>query len=176
MNTAPQHSYDQFTRYESDIAAIINNYPNVSILDPRPMSPVTYQCRIRDAINAFYKYDYPSSLFTRDDVARVFRCVRAGGEYIFTFTGSGFVSCGPVEKTTPAGLIDIRSRLTIARDDELDANDNELFDAILVLKNRNIYLEPIQVVNLSSEQLARITNSYPNIEVDKLDEFHYLLT
>jgi hypothetical protein len=172
----PAHSFNAFRTYERDIAAIVANYPSASILDPAPFSPVTYSCRIRDAINGFKLNGFSSTLFTLEQLSTIFKCLKAGGTFIFTDYTNNKVLCSSKETARPSGTILALPSFTIAREYELDARDTAVLDAVLVLKNRNLYVSPLVVVNLSPSQLTTLDNLYPNVDVTRIDEGSHLLT
>lgn len=170
----PNQTEQAFRRYEADIYQIISNYPKVSYLDPRPTALITYLCRLRDAVNSMKRHHYKSNFFTIDDANNVFKCLRAGGDFVFT-EEHGMVRVGPREKLDAIGFVNSREAITIARQGELDARDGDLLRAILVLKNKEVHSDPLTFVNLTPDLIAMIDEEYPNVFVEEIDNLHHVL-
>lgn len=145
----PQHAERAFKTYEPYLAQVVSNYPTPTIFNPP--SPYTFVARIRDAINGMRLNDWRSTEFTIEDLTRIFRLLKQGGDFVFTQQPEG-IYCGPPIKDT--GEITV-SRGTIIQgleQDELDARDNDVFNAIYTLKSRGMLPQPITFRNVSDQQ------------------------
>lgn len=60
----------QFRRWEDQIHTIVSNLPMVTKLDLHGLSPVTVQCRLRDAIRSFLDNHWDSILTGKEDLVR----------------------------------------------------------------------------------------------------------
>lgn len=51
-----------FRRYEPYIRQIVVAFPQPIIFDPSPLSPVTFSCRLRDAMTSLSRYDWQTDV------------------------------------------------------------------------------------------------------------------
>jgi len=151
----PQHSQKAFQTYAPHIAKIIENAPSPTVLKPSNTS--TFIARIRDSLNGMRLNQWTAKDFTFADAAGVFAMLREGGEFIFTSTNDG-IYCGPKIKDNGAipsvkGVV-----LSTTGDAELDAREEDIFAAILLLKRKNLLPKPVTFHNLNPQQETSLTN------------------
>lgn len=166
-----QHGLDAFRRYEKDIARIVENYPKETLLDPKPFSEETYMARIRDAIKGMRLNQHASQHFTLGQCENIFSHLRSGGTFIFTRYTGGLVRCGEKERVEARGAVDVKNVALDVNPGEVDARNEEIFNAIVLLKERDIISSPVTLKNLSDIQLSRIHQSF-NLELMEGDEPH----
>jgi hypothetical protein len=159
-----QHTYTQFKRYESAIYAIVDNYPRASLIKSHPLSPTTYIARIRDAVNSVKLNNHPlKEGYTLGDLERIFNCLGSGGEFVFANYSETEIMCGPRRSQVGLELPKAIDLSVSANYKQLDANQTDIFDAILLLKNIGYLTSTVAFVNVSSAQLAHI-DTLPNVE------------
>ena len=66
---AYRFSEKSFRRFESDLAAVVKNWPRATIVSPS-ISPETYMARIRDSVKALFRNEW-SVAFDRVELERI---------------------------------------------------------------------------------------------------------
>jgi hypothetical protein len=71
LNPLPQHSKLQCQRFDYAIAAIIRGYPKQVLIDPKPLRPITYVARLRDAMNGYLAFRWPTEAFSVEQLEKI---------------------------------------------------------------------------------------------------------
>lgn len=162
----PQHSLEAFRRYERDIAAVIDRYPKETLLYTAPFSPITYICRFRDAVNSMGLNSWTSELFTLQDCNDVFKFRKQGGTFILTHGPERTVRVGPSRATEAIQSFAASASLVLTFSEPLNGVDNELFLAVVTLKERDLLKDRVAFINLTPSQIHRLEES-PVIAYDE---------
>jgi hypothetical protein len=127
-----------FRRYEPYIAKIVAAYPNPVEIDPSPLSPITFSCRLRDAITSFKRYKWSSSIqFSNIDV----KVCEENGKIIIK---PRHTNCLPVKI--------ILQELSTPSDQELQVVAEKLHNRVIA--------GPIRVKGISFSQLNKLAEFY----------------
>lgn len=148
----PNHSEQAFRRYETNIAQIISNYPKPTVF--YPANKATFAGRMRDAVRSIKLNGWTSELFTTQKATKVFSILDNNSPFIFSMIKEG-VYCGPKKKQA---LKVASSPLGELADADLK-NDDEVFKAIITLKEKGYLPEPITFSTLSDEQKIAISHN-----------------
>lgn len=174
MSSLPQHSLSSFRRFESDIALILDRYPKETTINPHPFSTSTYISRFRDAVNSMELNGWTSELFTLSKCNEVFRFRKFDGPFIVTHGPHKTVRIGPGRKAELTSQFIQSTSLALSGSTTFDAADEELFSAIVALKERELLSSNVSFHNLTPSQLERLENS-PVIAFDEESPGVYIL-
>lgn len=144
-NLPYQYTEESFRQYEPLILQVLSNYPQATQSKVFTLSPETVVKRFRDAIRSFQIYNWASTI-DRELVDQLFGA-KSGqrGEFIVTHA-NGEVYIGPKTKERPQV-----KAVSLTLDGTLDGTDEELVNAIAVLKSRDLLPDPLEFSNLTDE-------------------------
>lgn len=139
------------------------------------LQPITLIRRLRDSIKTFCNSDWTSPYFTQEECFDTFNHLRAGGNYTFSYAEkSNRVYCGPARRDHS----DIEPGPDVARleldEYHFDAFDEEIINAVLLLKNHNHIPKPIRIVGRVDPEA--IEAKFPNVAVVEEDNNIFLIT
>lgn len=174
MSSLPQHSLSSFRRFEPDISLILTRFPLDTLINPHPFSTSTYISRFRDAVNSMELNGWTSELFTIQQCNEVFKFRKFDGPFVVTHGPNRTVRIGPGRKAELTSTFVNTTSLALASPDPFDAVDEDLFNAIVVLKERELLPSRVSFRNLTPSQLDRLESS-PIIAYDEESPGVYLL-
>jgi len=152
------HSEKNFRRFEPYIAEVITNHPEPTIFYPNNVN--TFAARFRDALTGLQVNNLLPQLFDKSKCLTIFSKFNQGGDFVVSQLSPTQVFVGPrLPKTV---LINQPSqpgtKIEAVVESELDARDNEVFDAIFLLKTRGLLDTPIKFKNVTQQQYDRVSS------------------
>lgn len=146
-------------RYWPVIHSIIQSWPTPVIIDPKPLSPETFICRLRDAVKAITVYNQGTShqfelthpIASDLMVCHEFEKIKAGPRSILRKSKTAGLTRGSV----------IDAKLTLTTD-TFDSPSKTLLDAIFVLLNTN-HISHCTISGVDQDTLSQLisTSSRP---------------
>ena len=174
MSALPQHSLASFRRFEPDIALVLSRYPLETLINPSPFSTTTYISRFRDAVNSMELNSWTSELFTLQQCNATFKFRKSDGPFIVTHGPDRTVRIGNSKPAALTQTFQSTPSLALTSTTNLDATDEELFLAVITLKERELLDTRISFTNVSPSQLSRLEAS-PVIAYDEPTPGTFLL-
>lgn len=157
----PRFREAAFRKYEQTIADIVRGFPNPRIFLP-PGSPVTFACRLRDAIRSLRENQWTTIV----PLAAFFQCV---DEIVVSEKSDGSVIVGNSETVkTPGTNPTIRIKTQALVIDIRRFQDLVLFDYVLtaavVLLHHRILTTPIEIQIVDAGNHLTVETSVAHLE------------
>jgi hypothetical protein len=150
-------------RYEPHVETAVNNYPSAIILDPTPFTVNTFSNRLRDAMKAFLKYDYPTYIQNdnlKDIVSKLVVSIK-----------DNTIVLGPREalrktvKQTQVGTL-VHAEV-MQNEDVVDNPGVKVLEAFALLLSYQ-YIEQVNLANIKMADVEHLSQSY-DIEIIEND-------
>ncbi len=153
-NQIPPHKSERmFRRYEQAIFAIVQQFPNVISFDPKPLSIVTFSCRLRDAMSSLleYKWASPIDVNRLAEIRPQVEVAQVNGMVVVRKVGTAMPN--PLNAQGEVAVKDDFA-FNITKDDPI-----AVFAAAYLIE-RQFLNRPVQLMNVSQETIAKTLENY----------------
>lgn len=162
---------EAFDRYELAIADIVDKFPNICTFYPvqSGLSPTTFSCRLRDAMNSAHDNHWPSKLINLAKFYDVHKDIvvseRPDGTVIVGSRDTIRTPITPTKVATPN-----------FQGDAIDFSIDTMADAELIgkLAAKRAFVGPLRLTNLT-EELADFLAANFDVEITKQPDNSYIL-
>lgn len=150
-------SWKNFIRFEPHIRLVVKSFPNTLTFHPKDMKPTSWALYFRQCCQAFIhpECNWPA-VFTKDEVFNLFE----QGLQIVPSNADGTVKVSMRGSTSTEAF----NGLAIGTD-AVDASDEQIANAIALLKHYDIIQSPVKVIQLSDELEQTLCERYDNITI-----------
>lgn len=146
-----------FRRYEKLIADVVTRFPDLTTVDPSPMSPITVSCRFRDAMRSLAEHRW-TTYVNMEKFLQVWENIVVSDRGTTLLIGSKEALTNPNTAFSPPMVVPNGTSFVV--------DEPEVLTAFAVLLSRNL-IAPVTFKTTITEQLFFSLETTHNIGIVK---------